>query len=346
MRKISIILIILASIGLSATALAQESGNPAGDSDGQSVNEDKAFRKGNDNPVKTEMPSLSQEQTMLIREGINNYEKGHQETGDGLFKAVLTIAPTDLALLKVGEAYASVGSCQEAYRAFTQVAVAVPASEEWHDRIVEQAKKDAEELNQRCSARLVLNCNPSDAMISIDGGEKFKCSTDPIALKPGSHSVYGITEAGSNTITVDLTANETTRTSLWINEKAADDKDKTVKYVVDAPADWKEQSDLYWRWGWGLFGGGAAVELIGLGVMVYGIYLTEPRSSKGKAAIISGAAMTFIGGAAFFTGIGLLIANEAKFGAYRRGEVADGFQWQPELVITPEMSGFGISGRF
>ncbi len=344
MRKISIILIILASIGLSATALAQESGYPAGDSDGQSVNEDMAYLKGKNNPVKTELPSLSQEQTMLIREGINNYENGHQDIGNGLFKAVLSIAPTDLALLKVGEAYASVGSCQEAYRAFTQVAGAVPASVEWHDRIVAKAKKDAEELNQRCSARLVLNCNPSDAMISIDGGENFKCSTDPIALKPGSHSVYGTTEDGYNTITVDLLANETTRTNLWIAEKAVEDK--TVKLVVDAPVDWKHQSDMYWKWGWGLFGGGAALELIGMGVMVYGIYLTEPRSSKGKAAIISGAAMTFIGGAAFFTGIGLLIANEVKFGAYRRGEAASGFQWQPELVITPEMSGFGISGRF
>ena len=115
---------------------------------------------------------------------------------------------------------------------------------------------------------------------------------------------------------------------------------------------WEETSKVYRGFGWGLFGGGLVFTGLGIGIAV-----ALPKKEKdsnnsdssdegcGSAAGI-GAMFIVFGGLAVGAGIGLLIADAIKFNPYRRGEVADGFQWNPDIIVSPQMSGFGISGRF
>ena len=45
-------------------------------------------------------------------------------------------------------------------------------------------------------------------LISIDEGLKFPCSSEPVRVVPGKHSVMGITAEGFNMTTVDAHANQ------------------------------------------------------------------------------------------------------------------------------------------
>ena len=54
-----------------------------------------------------------------------------------------------------------------------------------------------------------------------------------------------------------------------------------------------------------------------------------------------------VGGAVMISGLGVLIAEGVKFSPYRRGEIAGHtFDWSPEVYVSPEFNGLGISARF
>ena len=119
---------------------------------------------------------------------------------------------------------------------------------------------------------------------------------------------------------------------------------------------WRKDSDLYKGLGWGFFGSGLLIGVAGTIVTLTAIdnynevtreenFSTSNRD-KYQTQMNWGNAVMAIGAAFTITGIGLLIAEAVKFGPYRRGEVAGDFTWHPEFYVTPEMSGFGISGRF
>ena len=115
--------------------------------------------------------------------------------------------------------------------------------------------------------------------------------------------------------------------------------------------DWEYESSLYRGWGWGLFGGGLLFTGLGIWLVV-----DHPRRVKkagncdpggegcGTGAGV-GAVLILAGGIPLVVGIGLLIADAVQFNPYRRGEVANGFQWNPEIIVSPQMAGLGISGR-
>lgn len=136
------------------------------------------------------------------------------------------------------------------------------------------------------------------------------------------------------------------------------------KYA-DKINEWEKDSKIYKGVGWGMFGFGMALGIAGTVVMVHAkkdYESDDPKNSgndhdydyveainrydKNAAAVKAGYALLGVGSAFIITGIALLIADAVKFGPYRRGEVVNGFSWQPELYATPELAGFGISGRF
>lgn len=127
-----------------------------------------------------------------------------------------------------------------------------------------------------------------------------------------------------------------------------------LSFNTDASDGWEHESALYRRWGWSLFGGGLAFA-IGGGIMAFsggmGSALTSIGGGEGYERGIAlermgtaGLSLGIIGAAATFTGIGLLIADAVKFNPYRKASKTVSFM--PEIYLTPEMTGLGISGRF
>lgn len=101
---------------------------------------------------------------------------------------------------------------------------------------------------------------------------------------------------------------------------------------------WGDLARQYESWGWGLFGGGLGLIAIGTGVM-----FADDIGKQGTSAIIF-ASLGSLGGVALISGISLLIAKAYVIDDFH-SEVFD-LQWQPELFISPEMTGIGFSGRF
>ena len=105
--------------------------------------------------------------------------------------------------------------------------------------------------------------------------------------------------------------------------------------------DWQSDSKKLRGAGWGLFGGGLGLEVIG-----FGLYLTGAFEA-GPGLLIAGYGMMVVGGLAFTTGCILLIVEAVKFNPYRRGEIAGyEFEWKPDMIVSPEFNGAGVTFRF
>lgn len=110
------------------------------------------------------------------------------------------------------------------------------------------------------------------------------------------------------------------------NTAESDWSEKTI--VV--PEDWEHDSALYRGWGWGLFGTGLA--------------LAGARTALLIVDVVTGIFLVPVGALMVIPGVGLLIADAVKFNKYRDAET--GFSWQPNTYVSPQMTGFGVSGRF
>lgn len=105
---------------------------------------------------------------------------------------------------------------------------------------------------------------------------------------------------------------------------------------LEPEMDWKHKSKLYRGFGWGLLGAGVITIAVGTGLMCNG--------SSNDSEIVTGIFLAPVGALMVIPGVGLLIADAVKFNKYRNVET--GFNWQPHLYVSPQMTGFGVSGRF
>lgn len=114
----------------------------------------------------------------------------------------------------------------------------------------------------------------------------------------------------------------------------SDNSETTIKLEPDV--DWKHKSNLYRGWGWGLLGAGVVSLAVGTGLMI--------SDSSSDSQIVTGIFLAPLGAAMIVPGVSLLIADAVKYNKYREAET--GFTWQPNLYVSPQMTGFGVSGRF
>ncbi|MBO4350371.1 MAG: hypothetical protein J6A01_05415, partial [Proteobacteria bacterium] len=101
---------------------------------------------------------------------------------------------------------------------------------------------------------------------------------------------------------------------------------------------WNVVSAYYREWGWGLFGTGLGLVAIGTGIL----FADDIGGNKDNNKIVM-SSLVSLGGVAAITGVGLLIASAV---IARKHPALMIMQLQPELYFSPQLSGFGISGRF
>ena len=121
------------------------------------------------------------------------------------------------------------------------------------------------------------------------------------------------------------------------------------EYVEESTYDWQAESSLYKKVGWGLFGGGLGLEVVGFVIYVVGITgsAVDGNADGVVWSAITGYSLMAIGSLAFLAGCGVLIAEAVKFAPYKTGQIAGNkFQWRPSIVATPEYQGFGLDFRF
>ena len=102
--------------------------------------------------------------------------------------------------------------------------------------------------------------------------------------------------------------------------------------------DWFEVEREYRSWGWGLFGSGLALTAVGTVIW----FADDINGSKDNNKIAF-SSLVSLGGLAVVTGTIILIYDYYKFGRY---PYVLGIQYQPEFILSPQMIGLGVSGRF
>ncbi len=120
-------------------------------------------------------------------------------------------------------------------------------------------------------------------------------------------------------------------------------------YVEESTYDWQAESALYKKVGWGLFGGGLGLEVVGAIIYFVGGIGSVANEDMGGLvwSVYTGYSLMVVGSLAFLAGCGVLIAEAVKFAPYKNGSIAGNkFQWRPSIVATHEYQGFGLDFRF
>ena len=400
-------LIIISFMILPLTALAQEESSETTSSERERV-------------------SYSNDQIMLNNEAIEAVQTGNYSKAEVIFSAILSIQEINVTWYNLGRSYAKQGKCIEAYDAYNRVATAPILDDKdlTPELINEATQKAISDLDAQCSAKAIFHCDHEDILLTLDNGESFNCSKEPVPLVPGRHTVTATrhTEYGDihDQATIELSANKIENIDvyldLWhcdpapppfskehfqfwgwvmagtglaltsfgtgllfaddIGGKRANNEIAASSLIAPGGAaliagiavlitnppnpsiknnkpdygfcnrpcgcgpyeDWSEVEKEYRSWGWGLFGSGLALTAVGTGIW----FADDINGSKDNNQIAF-ASMVSLGGLALTTGIIILIYDYYKFGRY---SFYSGIQYQPEIFVSPQITGIGISGWF
>ncbi|MBO4351189.1 MAG: hypothetical protein J6A01_09630 [Proteobacteria bacterium] len=287
MKRLSLIIAIITALLIPLTALAQD------ESSEKSTSPDR------------ERVSYSIEQIMLNNEALEAIQTGNYSRAEHLYNAILSIQENNFTWLELGQTYARLNKCIEAYDAYHHVATAPILDDEnsTPEIINEATQKALVNLDAQCSAKAIFYCDPEDTILSIDGGKALNCSKKQIPLVPGMHTVYAQTSYSFDTKVFELQSNQTT-----------DIKIRVVDYsICNGYVDVSQFPDYYIKRtfaiaGWSLLGSGVALTSIGTGLL----FADDINGNKANNKIAA-APMITPGSAAIMAGIGLLIANGVNY---------------------------------
>lgn len=368
MRKLALFLALTAGALMPITALAQ-------DSSSSSSKKKRSKSKKSTNKVKkqpeeeiVEVPpaqSFSNEQIMLNNQAVVATKEQNYEKAEQLFNAMLQIGEFNIIWMNLGRTYTSQNKCIEAADAFSRVATAPPIADFPPEVINEKTEGYIKDLNDQCSSSVILNCDPEDALITIDGGMERVCSPEPIKLVPGRHAIYAKTSYGFNTVVVDTTAFETSTVDVAVvdYEQVISDAGITLEVL-------NKKSKLFKAIGYSFIGVGAAVIGGGFGLMGYAWFVHYPGNTdrhlvpdgqdpnefakerqKVTQKYLNGSyGMVAAGGAILATGIALVIIDAVNYVPQIKAlEASDrlsstDFHFSP--VFSPEFAGMNFGFTF
>ena len=350
---------------LPVTAVAQ----PASSSKSKTSNK-KSSKKGKAKEVEEviieEPPvddglTFSNEQILLNNQAVEAVSSGNFKKAEQLFNAMLQIGEFNVIWMNLGRTYANQNKCLEAKEAYDHVATSPAIKDYTVEMIMDTTQGFIRDLEAQCSSKIILKCNPAEMEITIDGGHEFMCSTTPISLVPGKHSIYAKTSYGFNTIVVETIKNETkiAKVDVIDYEQVATDAGVT-------PEEIRHRSKLYKILGYSFIGGGVVLAGAGFGVWGWAYSSWQSHASKvnggeGGDEDLNGHnkdwynSRQVIGGVIGAFGVAMLVAGVTLV-------IVDAKKYQPQVkmldsqenramfnlspVFSPEFSGLTLSGRF
>ena len=367
MKKLSLMLALMAAAMLPVTAVAQDTTKSKSSKKKSKASKADAGNKAeaDDGSAKAaEGVSFTDEQILLNNRAAEATKKGDFKQAEQLYNALLQIGESNIVWFNLGHSQAKQDKCIEARSSFEHVADAPKILEYFTpEEINERTEKAMRELSEKCSATIRVSCNPQEMEISIDGGDPIKCSETEYSVVPGKHSIMGRTEKGFNTIVVDATANMLTVAPIEVIDYEA-----IVDKAGITPEELQKKSTLFKALGYTFIGVGAATAATG-GIMDYYFWnkykndLNKVNNQEGSSSntnkikqeqsdyynyIYVGYALIGVGSAMAITGVILVVYDafsiQPQLEELSRGKTAFAPMFAP--VVSPQFTGFTLSATF
>ena len=301
--------------------------------------------------------TLSSEQVMLNNQAVTAVKSGEFKKAEQLYQALLQLGEFNYIWYQLGRTYARQDKCIEAYDAYSHVAIApILDPEEYPPEMINDAtQKGLAELDAQCSSKVVFTCSPSQMTLSVDGGVEFECSSKPVSLVPGRHSVYAKTSFGFNSIIIESVAGQVTNSKVDVvnYEEVATRAGVTMEEM-------EKKSKLFKALGYSFIGVGAAVGAAGAGLNGYYFFKYRDKHntnndeenedyrdnlSSYRTYVNIGLGMMIGGGAMAIAGI-VLVCYDAVVIQPQIEELSKTRTFNLSPVVSPEFSGFTLTGTF
>ena len=274
MKKLSLILALMAGVMLPLTATAKPDSSSkkskrSKGKDTKAVASDDSQAASNTKTINgREVGSFTNEQILLNNKATDAVNAGDFKKAENFLAALNDLGEFNVVWYQLGRTYARQDKCLEAYDAFNHVADSRILAQYEPEVIAENTRKAIAQLDAQCSAKLVFTCvnqanEPTEMMLSIDGNREFECSSKPIPVVPGKHSVYAKASFGFNTVVVDGVAGVVTNSKVIVS-----DFEKIAKEGGVTPEELEKKSTLFKALGYSFIGVGTALA-VGGGVLMY-----------------------------------------------------------------------------
>lgn len=278
---------------------------------------------------------LTDTQLALNEQAIEAQQNGDLDKALQYVQSMIELGEADALWLQLGRLYELQGKCIGAMDAYEHVKTAPPTEDVPHDVILQKLIDNSDSLKQTCSAVLVFDCKMPDMNITVDNDKTIACSSAPIYVTPGRHTIHAQSQQTSNIVNITLSL----------------EKSKVMSIEVTDTGYSFEGSHLgkpYTIAGWTLLGSGVA--LAAAGGAVYGVAhkdfkqksddtrmlcSQDPLNADCKFAdktnnkYIAAYTLMGVGGAVALTGAALLIVN-----AIKNNKADESYATTP-LFITP-----------
>jgi len=305
--------------------------------------------------------TFTSEQIMLNNRAVDASNNGNFKDAELFYKSMLRIAEFDAIWANIGSAYSRQGRCIEARRALDKAETAPSVVEIPHEFVMTKVAQYRAEVDELCTAPVVLQCLTPGMTIMIDGGDEFECNGDTMYLTPGAHAIYAHTSFGFSNIRTEAKVGTTVTVPVEVinYEELAANGGLT-------PEEKAKRSLIFKTVGWTLFGLGVGVAAGGgavMGVSYFDYQDTlqkqkdEPSSTTYEAVsekhddtskkLTIAYSLLGVGGAVLATGITLLIIDAVKYApstSTSSSYASHNFMLAP--YVSAEGGGMGLSFEF
>ena len=302
--------------------------------------------------------TFSDTQRDLLYRATSEFKSENFKQAESLLETIIYINEFDLMWFQLGKAYDRENKCMDAYNAFGRVAAAPSMPKDVGDEIpkdqlINLTKDAVATLNDKCTAKVRFVCDPPEMDLSVDGGMEFKCSDEVRPFTVGRHAIYARTSFGFSNMAMNVTDRaEGHRIEVkvidWRGEESLEELER--------------KSTLYNSIGWSLLGAGVVGASVSAGLMWYfnddyqkqydnynagkgSEGLKSEQESTNKKLIGTYAGLG-IGGAMVVTGAALLIVNAVSITPRLENLKRDLGYMDFMPVMSPEFTGFTLSGMF
>lgn len=307
--------------------------------------------------------TFTSEQIMLNNRAVDATHKGNFKDAELYYKAMLKMAEFDAIWANIGSTYSRQGRCIEARRALQKAETSPSVVEIPHEFVMTKVAEYSAEVEEKCTAPVVLRCITPDMTITIDGGDEFECNGETLYLTPGAHSIYAATSFGFSNIRTEAKndAIVTVPVEVINYEELAANGGLT-------PEEKAKRSMIFKTVGWTLFGLGAGVAAGGGAVMgvSYNEYvdahnaqkenpqehpyqtIADKRADTEKKLKIA-YSLLGVGGAVLATGIALLIVDAVKYDTPSTTTTTtslDSHNFMLAPYVSSDGGGMGLSFEF
>lgn len=208
-----------------------------------------------------------------------------------LFDSSLALGPINITYVNRGRAYQHAGKCEEADASYEAAYSAPVMTEPSAANIAATIERYRAEMMETCPGKLVLECEPRELHVTVDGKPLGACPEDAIALTRGEHSIRGELMGQTVETVVDISPMRVRRLALRLDGSNA--------HADNRGAGGKTDGELF-----------QSVQPLADD----GRSLQAPRSRTGAYLALGSGAALVLGGAAFEL-MDLESSNNGKFDA-------------------------------